>query len=266
MVNPSTVIALIAKYGPVVAEAIVKYGPTVLEGINKYGPKVAAALSEIEKNIKAAKKLGVEVIPNKDDISRTAQNIADEANQVHAQVISVEDVSRRVKAPKLLEGAVSNVGGFFKNASQKVAAPVQEAQIMRSIEAANNETRRQVLGAASFHGSYQEFMNTLSGSDSAIKVGLFDQPGCYVIATYPKLNVGFDTAAYKGVYVGQAMNVGESIADCCSKHGCADVYADIKYKQHVHVFIFSCYYYDLNEKQDALIEVLDADSSYNAVD
>ena len=101
---------------------------------------------------------------------------------------------------------------------------------------------------------------------SGVLVELHNTPGCYAVATYPpKLKWDRDLASYTDIYVGQASCVGEGILECCSRQGCADVYADVKYKQNVQIFIFNCDEDELDDVQQELIEALGADESYNAL-
>ena len=67
------------------------------------------------------------------------------------------------------------------------------------------------------------------------------------------------------IYVGMSARAGEGILECCSRQGCADVYADIKYKQNVQIFIFSCGEDELEGLQEELIQELGANESYNAL-
>ena len=72
-----------------------------------------------------------------------------------------------------------------------------------------------------------------------------------------------DLTDYHGVYVGKDEVVGDGIAWAISRAGCPDIYADIKYKQNVVIYIFSCPADELKYRQNALIEVLGALDSYN---
>lgn len=92
---------------------------------------------------------------------------------------------------------------------------------------------------------------------------ILDAPGCFVIATYPRIDLDHDLADYEEVYVGKAEVVGDGIAEAISRAGNPDVYADVKFKRNVHVFVFNCDVSELKYRCNALIEVFDALSSYN---
>ncbi|MDO5709595.1 MAG: hypothetical protein Q4G41_05705, partial [Coriobacteriales bacterium] len=57
--------------------------------------------------------------------------------------------------------------------------------------------------------------------------------------------------------------VGEGIARTILPTGNSDVYADLKYKQNVWVYVFSCVPDKLDEKYEALVQLLEARESYN---
>lgn len=57
--------------------------------------------------------------------------------------------------------------------------------------------------------------------------------------------------------------MGKSAFDDFTGRGNADVYADVKYKQHVYVLLCPCAKERLDQLEESLITALDADRSYN---
>jgi len=106
----------------------------------------------------------------------------------------------------------------------------------------------------------------LNSEDDAVRLanlGVLDSSGCFVIATYGKFDRGGDPTDYRGIFVGKAECVGDGIAQTIAPSGNADVYADIKYKQNVWVYVFTSVPEKLDEKYEALVELLEARDSYN---
>ena len=125
-------------------------------------------------------------------------------------------------------------------------------------------------GSLQFEADGQSYMLTklveqLNSEDDAVRIanmGILDAPGCFAIATYGKLDRVTDPTDYRGVFVGRATCVGDGIAAAIVPTGNADVYADIKYRQNVWVYVFSCVEEMLAEKHEALASLLEADESY----
>ena len=57
--------------------------------------------------------------------------------------------------------------------------------------------------------------------------------------------------------------MGEAIHDDLIGLGNVDVYADVKYKQHVYILLYPCPMDKIDELETSLIAALDADASYN---
>ena len=77
-------------------------------------------------------------------------------------------------------------------------------------------------------------------------------PGCFVIATYKKLDFDKDLTDYIGLYIGKADHAAEGVDKAMSREGDPDVYADVKYRQNVRVFVYNC----MPEELDSLYESL----------
>lgn len=175
--------------------------------------------------------------------------------------------SRRKTSPSKRRRATTSVSAGSV-VSSLVRVPLNRHHAKKEAWESSKASRRSVLEDADYTSSYKAYQKMLTkggARKSGVLRGLHNTPGCYAIATYPpKLKWDRDLASYTDIYVGMAERVGEGVLECCSCHGCADVYADIKYKQNVHVFIYACDEDDLEQLQVELIEILGADKSYNA--
>lgn len=65
-------------------------------------------------------------------------------------------------------------------------------------------------------------------------------PGCYVAATYGKAIREKELDRFREVHVFYAGNMGDAIRADIAGKGDPDVYADVKYKQHVRFFLYPC--------------------------
>ena len=163
-------------------------------------------------------------------------------------------------------GLASSAASVF---ASLVQAPVNRHAAKKEAQEVVKEERRSVLESADYTSSYKAYQKMLTkggARKSGVLVELHNTPGCYAVATYPpKLKWDRDLASYTDIYVGMSARAGEGILECCSRQGCADVYADIKYKQNVQIFIFSCGEDELEGLQEELIQELGANESYNAL-
>lgn len=151
---------------------------------------------------------------------------------------------------------------------KKSETPEEEAARKAEHEAhkALLRTRQAVLEAADSKSSVAKLGDRLTSKDDAVvakTLKLLDESGCFVIATYHKLDIDTDLTDYTGVYVGKSECVGDGLARAISRGGNPDVYADIKFKQNVVVYIFGCDPQDLDDTYDALVKVMGAKESYN---
>lgn len=167
-----------------------------------------------------------------------------------------------IAVPPVLKAAVDKAVGF----RDEKMADLERARLEQEMVKAVRNARRQVLENASMRIPLSKLAEKLSSEDEATVIanmGILDASGCFAIARYGKLGSGKDYAGYSGIYVGKGLCVGDAIAEAIAPTGNADVYADIKYKQNLVVFVFSCMQDKLDEKYDALVELLGAGESYN---
>ena len=217
--------------------------------VKEHPDEVQAAMDEATKAANAAKKLAGDAMDylSVDEHMGKARGAADKARQFAADT-----------ALAITAGRTGNTE------SKKARAEIEKAEA----EAAKviQQARQAVLESADVRTTLPKLVEKLGTSDDeALKLFMqtLDAPGCFVMATYGKFDIDKDLTDYHGVYVGKDEVVGDGIAWAISRAGCPDIYADIKYKQNVVIYIFSCPADELKYRQNALIEVLGALDSYN---
>ncbi len=217
--------------------------------VKDHPEEVQAAMDEAAKAADAAKKLAGDAM---DYLS---------VDEHMSKALGAADAARQFAADTALAITAGRTGN---TESRKAEAEIAKAEA----EAAKviKEARQAVLESANVRTTLPKLVEKLgTKDDEALKLFMqtLDAPGCYAIATYGKFDLDKDLTDYHGVYVGKSEVVGDGIAWAISRAGCPDVYADIKYKQSVVIYIFSCPADELKYRQNALIEVLGALDSYN---
>ena len=74
---------------------------------------------------------------------------------------------------------------------------------------------------------------------------------------------GKDLADYTGVFVGRADNAAEGVEKAISREGNPDVYADVKFKQNVHVYVYNCLPERIDERYENLLQAFEGEELYN---
>lgn len=148
---------------------------------------------------------------------------------------------------------------------QEAGSAVQEAIDVKAQEKARKQARSALLDGAGIRMSAQQFQDNWSSQDKLGEQanGYLDYCGCYVIATYPGAVRKDDYGSFRDVYVGRSEHMGAAIQDDLAGRGNVDVYADVKFKQHVYVLLYPCNADKLDTLERSLITALDADASYN---
>ncbi|MBP3893138.1 MAG: hypothetical protein J6D34_03770 [Atopobiaceae bacterium] len=170
---------------------------------------------------------------------------------------------KKTKDPGFLRVAMDKAVAFRDDRISDVSRWRDEQALRKKV----HDAKRTVLNGASIKMSLTKLVEQLNSDDDAVRLanmGVLDAPGCFAIATYGKFDLGGDPTDYHGIYVGKATCVGDGIAAVIVPSGNADVYADIKYKQNVWVYVFTCVPDMLDDKYDALVNLLEASKSYNA--
>lgn len=177
------------------------------------------------------------------------------------------------KAPDALGGQAEKIFGAARGAAAAVGEKGQAAgdAIKKSFDAraqekARREARRALLDGAGIRMSVAQFLenwDTQKKLDQA-NGGYLAYCGCYAIATYPGAVKKDDYGSFRDIYIGSSENMGASIRADIIGLGNVDVYADVKYKQHVYVLLYPCEPDKLDVLKTSLITALDADVSHNA--
>lgn len=155
-------------------------------------------------------------------------------------------------------GAKESVGAIASKAAsaKETFDDVQQAKKEKKELAKQLKQARQVvLESASQSVTYKEFARhrgTAGAAATALTAGLYSGAGCFVFATYSALDFDNDLTDYSYAYVGKGAVLGEAIEHASSRGGDPDVYADVKYKQNVHVYSYACAPTELEDKYNAL--------------
>lgn len=195
------------------------------------------------------------------------------APHVHKAVQAVAD-----KAPAAVNAQAAKVADAAKGAADRMADAankagnaVHDAAEKRAQEKARKLARKSLLSGAGRHIEAQAFLkmwndqqdlaNQLNGSTAGMDLYAFS--GCYITVTCDGTVKKDDFSKYREVYVGKSENMGEAIHADFTGRGNPDVYADVKFKQHVYVLLYPCVAEKLDEMHASLVAALDADRSYN---
>ena len=177
------------------------------------------------------------------------------------------------KAPDVLGGRAEKLFGAARGAAAAVGEKGQAAgdAIRKSFDAreqekARHEARRVLLDGAGIRMSAAQFLENWGTQEKLDQAsgGYLAYCGCYAIAIYPSAVKKDDYGSFRDIYIGSSENMGASIHADIIGVGNVDVYADVKYKQHVHVLLYPCEPAKLDVLESSLITALDADASYNA--
>lgn len=180
------------------------------------------------------------------------------------------------KAPEVLnEGAgkvastARDAAGAIGDATRGARESIGVAASSRAEEKARKLARKTLLDGAGTRMSAERFMEGWATQEGLAEgqggTGYLDFVGCYVVVTCEGAVHRDDYSRYRDLYVGKSTNMGRSIHDDFTGRGNVDVYADVKYKQHVYVLLYPCREEKLDQLEESLITALDARQSYNAV-
>lgn len=200
--------------------------------------------------VAAAAKLGKEAKPLLDNIDTTA-----------ATQKAREAMDATARAAANAGSKVSSAAGKLGESYEAAVHAMQVSMDARALKKLVHDAKQSVLQSATASMTVQEFIKRQEGSSV---FDAFDMPGCFVLVTYAKHSLKRDIADYQGVYVGKALSMGKAIRHAIGRFGNADVYADVKYGQDVRVLIYSCTAEVMDERFDALMTSLEAETSYNA--
>ena len=250
---------IIGKFGLEKLRDLVKY-------VQENPDKVKKGVDTAFKILETAKKLGLDT-----KVVAPLEQAANNAKKVVQGAASAagEKGSAAVDAGgKAIGGIAGAAAALASKAGVKGdhAASREERKAAAELSKAIADARQVLLEGATAKMTYTKLVDALSGESkaaAAVNLGVLDSPGCFVIATYKKIDLDRDLSDYRGVYVGKDVCVGDGIAQAISRAGNPDVYADVKFKQNVVIYVFACAEDKLDEKCAALINVLGARDSYN---
>ena len=144
-----------------------------------------------------------------------------------------------------------------------VVEDLASAKDEKELKKAIKQARQSVLENATTKITVAELRKANEKSGEAGIGPISDMPGCFVIATYKKMDFDKDLTDYTGIFVGRAENAAEGVEAAMSKKGNPDVYADVKFKQNVHVYVYNCLPDRMDERYEGLLQTFAGDESYN---
>ncbi len=227
---------------------------------------IAKSLKSLAKMLDAAKGLmdkAVDIVPI-DELLHQAE-AGGEALPEAEGVEPVAGNKPQAKVPAFLVKARERVVDFADVQKAGFERKRLEQEMLKAV----HDSRKKVLENATISLSMKQLAEQLAAAserDVISSLGVLDLPGCFAIARYGKIELMKDPVAFTGIYVGIDACVGEGIARTIAPTGNADVYADIKYKQNVMVYVFTCPVERLEEKYEALVRLFAAGESYNRVE
>ena len=177
------------------------------------------------------------------------------------------------KMPTAASAGAGKVKGAVKDASDQLGekgralgARARDAFEEREREKMLKAARKALLDGAGNKLTVGQFLQNWELQVSPVGMigdGYMAFSGCYAIATYASVVKKGDFSNFKGIYIGKSENMGKAIYSDLIGLGNVDVYADVKYKQHVYILLYPCSLNKLDELEASLITALDADLSYN---
>ncbi|MBP3866498.1 MAG: hypothetical protein J6D25_01635 [Eggerthellaceae bacterium] len=153
------------------------------------------------------------------------------------------------------EEAANKVGTLFSklgDAKGELAESLAQAKGEKELKRAIRDARQSVLENATTDITVADLAKAKQKAGDSGFGPISTLPGCFVIATYKKLDFDKDLTDYIGLYIGKADHAAEGVDKAMSREGDPDVYADVKYKQNVRIFVYNC----MPEELDSLYESL----------
>lgn len=168
--------------------------------------------------------------------------------------------------PGVVDGAIKGAADAVGSAAGAAGEAIGGFFDARAQERARREARKTILDGAGIRMSVETFLEnweTCGKLEAGASSDYLNYCGCYVIATYSSTVRKGDFSTFRDLYVGRSENIGSAVKADVSGSGNPDVYADVKYKQHVYVMLYPCKEGQLDKLEASLIAALDADCSYN---
>lgn len=204
--------------------------------------KIVSAVAALAKTVEPLVKPALDALDT-DAIAEAAKKAADAAADVADKTKSAFKDAANVVAG-VADKAVAAKDKVFDDSARKKAA--------KQLKKAVKEVRQTVLENATTKITVADMLKAKAETGGFGPIN--SMPGCFVIATYKKLDFDKDLTDYTGLYVGKADNASEGVALAISRDGDPDVYADVKYNQNVHVYVYNCLPEDLEEQYHDLCQ------------
>ena len=204
-------------------------------------------------------KAAAEHLPDMIPVVKPALDKASEAMKERSQ-------SKGSKENKL-RAMMQSSADCLKQKSQEVADAMRDQREAREQEKARIAARKALLDGAGIRMPVEQFMEnwkTQKQASGMLADDYLAYAGCYVLATFASTVKKDDFSTFKELFVGKSERMGADIYRDIVGLGNVDIYADVKYRQHVYVLLFPCAAEKTGELYDALVTALDADQSYNA--
>jgi len=157
-------------------------------------------------------------------------------------------------------GAVADTAARLSDETKRVRDERKQSRIIR-------KAREDAVKSCIFSASAKEFKESYVADRSVgiTNKGYMSLPGCFAIILLPNTKTR-DYSKFVEVYVGSGLFIGDAVFEQLVGNGNADVYADVKYNQAVHILLYPCDEDQIEIVKASLILNFQAYGSYNARD
>lgn len=221
------------------------------------GGKIAVAAGTVETAVPYIRAATVQLPKIAPAVAPIATKVVNAAADKVPEAVG-ESANRVADAAKGAAGALSGAVSAAQNTTQS-------AMEARAQKKARELARKTLLDGAGIRLSADKFLENwdIQAEAPGDHEGYLPYPGCYVVITCDGPVRKDDYSRYRELYVGKSEHMGAAIHDDFTGRGNPDVYADVKYKQHVYVLLYPCEKDRIDGLEASLITALDADGSYN---
>lgn len=229
--------------------------------------KLLKAVTKGNKNAQAAIDTAALIVTVAAKLMKEAQPILDNIDtEAVAEKLKIASRAAAESADKA-KAAAGEAGGEVRlklaGTKDKVLESLASAKGEKELKKAIREARQSVLENAMARITVADLKKAQEKSEEAGIGPISDMPGCFVIATYRKMDFDKDLTDYTGIFVGRALNAAEGVEAAISRVGNPDVYADVKFKQNVRVYVYNCLPEQLDGRYESLLQTFAGDESYN---
>ena len=251
-----------------IAVKAANYAANGIKFIVEHPDNVKKSLDKLTLVLGAAKALmdtAADIVPIDNLINQAKADGNDQPGPSEPKNEAPDDKRQPLRTPAFLVKAKDAVVNLADDQRSNLERRKLEQEMLKAV----HDSRRKVLESATITFSMRQLADQLGAKNEGGAIaglGVLDLPGCFAIARYGKVDLRKDPTAFTGIYVGKDACVGDGIARTIAPTGNADVYADIKYKQNVMVYVFTCSAEALDEKHEALVQLFAAGESYNRVE